>query len=259
MGITSHPGIDTDDAPDTATTSAGPDRHPPGPADSAAPPPSSTSAEASPQVMRTLFTDIYRNNSWGGVHSVSGPGSELAQTDRIIRALPTLFRTFNIRSMLDIPCGDFHWMRWVDLARVDYIGADIVPEIVARNRMYPAPRNMRFESMDLLQDPLPAVDLILCRDCLVHFDFAAIARSLDNILASGARYLLTTTFTGSRINHDISTGAWRPLNLESPPFRLPRPRQVIQEGCREKGGAYADKALALWRIEDLGSAASRLG
>ena len=254
MDTTSQPDTGADDAPDTTTNSTVTCTHAPGSADGGAPGQWSTPAAASSQVMRTVFTDIYRNNTWGGLHSVSGPGSELAQTDRIIRALPALFRRFNIRSMLDIPCGDFHWMQWVDLAGVDYIGADIVPEIIDHNRTDRATRNVRFESLDLLHDPLPAVDLILCRDCLVHFDFDAIAHTLDNIRASGSRYLLTTTFTGDRTNSDISTGGWRPLALESPPFRWPPPLQIIQEGCHEKGGAYADKALALWRIEDIETA-----
>lgn len=258
MGITSHTSSDTGNALDAPNTDAAGERSPRGHAEGAMRSPSDTPAVASRHVMQAVFADIYRNNMWGGANSVSGPGSELAQTDKIIQELPALFRTFNIRSVLDIPCGDFHWMRWVDLAGVDYIGADIVPEIMDRNRKYRTMRKVRFELMDLIHDPLPSVDLILCRDCLVHFDLAAITRSLENIRASGSRYLLTTTFTGDRLNDDIVTGQWRPLDLESPPFGLPQPLQIIQEECQEKGGVYADKALALWRVADLNRAVPEL-
>jgi hypothetical protein len=36
-----------------------------------------------------------------------------------------------------------------------------------------------------------------------------------------------------------------------PPFLLPPPHSVILEDCMEEGGAYADKALAVWRVSDL--------
>jgi hypothetical protein len=29
------------------------------------------------------------------------------------------------------------------------------------------------------------------------------------------------------------------------------PQRVLVEGCTENGGAYADKALGLWRVADL--------
>ena len=39
-----------------------------------------------------------------------------------------------VRSILDAPCGDFYWMKEVALCDIDYIGADIVEEIIARDR-----------------------------------------------------------------------------------------------------------------------------
>ncbi|HMI43699.1 MAG TPA: hypothetical protein VK516_08760, partial [Gemmatimonadaceae bacterium] len=68
---------------------------------------------------------------------------------------------------------------------------------------------------------------------------------------TGAEYLLTTTFPAREVNKDIVDGDWRPLNLEQSPFLLPAPHSVIVEGCTEEGGAYADKALAIWRVADL--------
>ena len=34
-------------------------------------------------------------------------------------------------------------------------------------------------------------------------------------------------------------------------FNLPTPEGVLVEGCLESEGAYADKALGLWRIANL--------
>ena len=64
-------------------------------------------------------------------------------------------------------------------------------------------------------------------------------------------YLLATTFVEHRINLDIETGGWRPLNMERPPFGFPAPLRAIDEKCLHTGGIYADKRLALWRLADI--------
>jgi hypothetical protein len=71
------------------------------------------------------------------------------------------------------------------------------------------------------------------------------------VRASGARYLITTTFLEREANADVVDGNWRPLNLERAPFGFPPPAAVLIEGCEEEGGAYADKALGAWAVADL--------
>jgi hypothetical protein len=63
--------------------------------------------------------------------------------------------------------------------------------------------------------------------------------------------LLTTTFPAAADNEDIVTGDWRVLNLECSPFDFPPPMELLNEGCTEAGGRFADKSLGLWRIADL--------
>lgn len=198
-----------------------------------------------------VFTDFFRRNKWGGRQSVSGTGSDADQTRVIVQELPLLLRRLAVRSVLDIPCGDFQWMSQVDLAGIDYIGADIVAPLVEANLRRHARAGVEFRVLDLTRDRLPAVDLVLCRDCLVHLSFAQAQQALANIAVSGARYLVTTTFTGRPENADIPTGKWRALNLERPPFNLPSPLELINEHCTEKDGRYADKSLGLWALAAL--------
>jgi hypothetical protein len=198
-----------------------------------------------------LFRDVYRNNRWGGKDSVSGTGSDLIQTQVIAKEIPALLLELRVKTILDIPCGDFFWMRHVNLGDVNYLGADIVREIVQRNRKKHGQQNLSFRRLDLLKDKLPRVDLVLCRDCLVHFSFKDIFRALANIGRSESTYLLTTTFPSRNVNCNIATGSWRVLNFEVPPFHFPAPLKVINEQCTEENGIYSDKALALWRITDI--------
>lgn len=199
---------------------------------------------------KKIFSHIYENNVWKGDKSVSGTGSDLVQTQKVRERLPLLLAKYNIGTILDIPCGDFFWMKEVDLSNVNYIGADIVPDIIEKNKQYTF-KNIAFEELNLLESDLPCVDLIFCRDCLVHFSFEDIGKALKNIIKSKSKYLLTTSFVGHETNKDIHTGAWRPLDLESPPFMLPKPLHIINEECTENEGIYAHKSLCLWKVDTL--------
>ena len=206
--------------------------------------------------VRATFRHAYLSNHWGGA-SPSGPGSNREQTRRIASWLPHLCARLGVRRLLDLPCGDFTWMSGVDLGDVAYIGADIVPEVVASNAERYAAADRRFVEVDLVSSSLPAADLLLCRDCLVHLSFADALAALGNIARSEIGYVLTTTFPAEVHNLDITTGDWRPLNLTRAPFDLPAPVEVLSEGCTENAGAFSDKSLALWRRTDLAAPESR--
>ena len=132
--------------------------------------------------------------------------------------LPMLWSDFDVGTILDLPCGDFYWMKHVPMDYIRYIGADILSELIQRNNELYGHPNVAFRRMNLLEDRLPKVDLILCRDCLVHFSYRHVETALRNICDSGSTYLLTTTFTERRRNHDIATGEFCLLNLEAQPF-----------------------------------------
>ncbi len=208
------------------------------------------------------FRYIYETNLWGSPESRSGLGSALSATEPLRQALPALLRELCVRRLLDIPCGDFAWLNQIWLSQTglgleSYVGGDIVREIVERNAETYATPARRFEVLDLTLGELPPADLVLCRDCLVHFSFANIFRAIRNLKRSASRYLLTTTFPEQEENQEIEDGDWRPLDLVKPPFCFPQPLRVLVEGCTEADGAYAGKALGLWRISDLPEQAGR--
>ena len=194
------------------------------------------------------FTRIRETNLWGAEESVSGLGSELAATATLRQELPRLISELGAQTLLDIPCGDFRWMSEVDLADASYVGGDIVKTLVEENR---ARYGREFLHLDLCSSDLPRADVVLCRDCLVHLSLANIGRALENLRRSGSTWLLTTHFLECEENRDIEDGDWRMLNFELAPFRWGAPHRVLVEECTESGGGYEDKALGLWRIEDL--------
>jgi hypothetical protein len=203
---------------------------------------------------KDIFSGIYKENTWGSKGSVSGPGSTLDQTNLIRERLPVIFEEHNIKSILDIPCGDFHWMQHVYLENIMYTGADIVTEIIFSNKKYEKD-NIKFINLDIIKDDLREVDIIFSRDCLVHFSYDDIYLCLSNICYSGAQFFITTTFCERTSNLDIATGQWRPLNLQIPPFSLPEPLMIINEECPTE--EWRDKSMALWKVADIKTSLDR--
>lgn len=197
--------------------------------------------------MAEVFSDIAKNAKWGSVETVSGPGSTMDATETIRTEIPALMQRLELRSLLDIPCGDHNWMSSVlDKNKwIQYIGGDIAPELIQKNRERFPGRN--FGVVDLVSDQLPGADLILVRDGLVHLPHEFVIKAIQNIKASGSRYLLATTFPG-RPNKDIQVGQWHPMDLSDKIFGLGQPTELINENCKEGDGQFKDKSLGLWKL-----------
>lgn len=201
--------------------------------------------------LSALFTQFYRINRWGSDETRSGTGSERSRMRQVVRDLNRLIRDrdFGIQSVLDAPCGDFNWMQDVRLDEIDYLGCDIVEDLIEVNSAKHGGWTRNFKKLDITADAVPKVDLILCRDALVHFSYKHVFAALSNFRASGSRYLLTTTFLKTKENVEIGTGWWRPINLQRPPFSFPEPEEMLPDG--ESDDHYEDKVLALWDLRAL--------
>ncbi|MFN5620546.1 MAG: hypothetical protein ACK478_04520 [Flavobacteriales bacterium] len=200
--------------------------------------------------LKNRFTEIYKKNLFNGGDSISGQGSDMFQTRIISVEIPKLLKKLNVKTFLDAPCGDFFWMQHVDLSGIDYVGLDIVDELVANNNQQFGNDSRKFVCKNIVNDLLPMGELIMIRDCWVHLSNANVLASVENLKRSKVTYLLTTSFPNIKSNPDL-TGIWRPINLTLPPFNFPQPMEIITEGCTENEGRYADKSLMLWKISDL--------
>jgi glycosyltransferase involved in cell wall biosynthesis len=208
--------------------------------------------------LEKIFTNVYRNNYWGGKESSSGPGSDEDQTSKIQKQISALINERKIKTIIDAPCGDFLWMKNV-IASVyenidSFTGFDIVDELVGTNNTNYSDSKISFKVLDLTVSDIPACDLIICRDCFIHLSFKNIYRILKRFKNSGSGYLLLSTYTDSgRKNLDINDFRidFRALNMQKFPFSFPKPEQIINEGCQEFEGIYSDKSLALYKIQKI--------
>jgi Methyltransferase domain len=194
-----------------------------------------------------VFALAYATPVWGSAESRSGRGSERKATTALRSYLPELFKRLDVKIFLDAPCGDWNWMQFVDLAGMDYVGIDVVADVIASNRERFARPGVHFMLADLTKDPLPRADLVLCRDCWIHLSFQDIAAVLENFRRSGTTWLLVSNSPHIKRNLNQTTGLpWRHLNLQQAPFHFPKAVESWKDH-------YPDVPfeITLWRIADL--------
>jgi len=148
-----------------------------------------------------FFNQVYKRNFWGGKESRSGEGSEGAFADQKIALLVPIIEEFQVKSQLDIGCGDFHWMRQVAPRLERYLGVDLVEPMLEENRRQHGSDRVQFLHADLSQRG-PArgrvvaagpFDLVTALDVFGHMLNAEVDGLLDFILnESGARFFLVT-------------------------------------------------------------------
>ena len=199
------------------------------------------------------FNTIYKTNHWGDSESISGPGSRIDATANLRNEIEPLLKKFEIKIIIDAPCGDFNWMKLVDLNNLEYHGMDIVEDLIAENNKKYARSNIRFILKNIIDEKLPYADLILCRDLLAHLSNNNIYKVVNNFIGSGSKYLLTTSYEQQIENSDIITGSWRKMNLLLPPFNFPEPIYKIEEKPPEylENGRNFDKSLLMWDLREL--------
>jgi hypothetical protein len=200
----------------------------------------------SPNVFKTIYTE----NLWNSKESFSGGGSTVSATKTLRKTLPILWEKYEIKTMLDVPCGDFNWMKEVDKSNIIYTGGDVVQQLIDGNNQKYRGENITFKVLDITKDHLPQVDMIFCKDCLQHLSFDNVRKALINFKESGSKYLLTTSYPLTWRNWDILDGDYRPLNLRIKPFKLPKPICKIRETSHVEGNEK-DKYMLLYELKNI--------
>ena len=211
--------------------------------------PSGISDEGAAKIFKEEWTLDYQRRlkmHEEGMESIAGYGSSLWCLTPTIENLPKILKKYNINTILDAPCGDFYWMKNVDLSCVEYIGVDLINEQVERNKeMFP---NIDFRALDMVRDELPKSDLIFTRDSLIHLSYYDIFLFLKNCVNSGAKYLMSSTYADLDKNEEMGgIVGWRFINFEKPPFNFPSPLELINENSQ----VNPIKCIGMWDLSDI--------
>ena len=93
---------------------------------------------------RGVFADIYRNGGWG---TGSGPGSTPDATAIYRGILDGFLRANDVKSVIDIGCGDWQFSRLINWYGANYVGYDVVPTLIEENSRRFGQANVRFLDM----------------------------------------------------------------------------------------------------------------
>ncbi|UPK68084.1 class I SAM-dependent methyltransferase [Chitinophaga filiformis] len=186
-----------------------------------------------------IFSDIYKNNTWGGPSGefYSGDGTYSPNIHLYINKVVEIINANNIKSVLDIGCGDFAVMsQVVDKVDVNYTGGDVVKDLIDRNRQWFEGPKTKFIQLNAIEDELPKADLVMIRQVLQHLSNGQILKILPKL--SKFRYVLITEHVvvgddavpnydkipGPHIRSRSSSGVY----IDLPPFNMKNAKVVLE-------------------------------
>lgn len=165
-----------------------------------------------------VFSKIYKEDLW---HGGSGAGSKLENVKEYVDILQKYIDKPEVKTVLDLGCGDWQFSKFLDLSSVSYLGVDVVESVVESNSTSYSASNIKFISRDITTYELPKVDLIICKDVLQHLCNKDVVTTLVKIITSSKFSLITNDFNPENTeNKDIDNGNYRCLDLTLSPFYL---------------------------------------
>ncbi len=175
------------------------------------------------ELSEEIFTHIYDVGLWGKDQNgkgTSGGGSSFESAVEYIVFLNKFIKANDIKSIVEIGCGDWEVMSHVDLSNVNYMGFDVVKSVIDGLIEKYSSSNVRFAFADCINDSLPKADLLLCKDVLIHLTNKDVFKIIKKF-KDYKHVLVTTDVEASNLtscNRDIALGDWREVDLSAPPF-----------------------------------------
>lgn len=207
-----------------------------------------TSAHLQGADAKSRFQAIYDTGVWRhGDYATpgSGLGSSLSATSALRQIFSSLLDELGAQTLLDVGCGDFFWMRHINISQ-NYVGIDVVEIVIKENKKNFENSRRKFLSLDAIVDDLPDADVVMCREILFHLSFRDIRKLLTNILSKDRSYVIATSDRQTSFNSDIPTGDFRLLNLEASPLRFPAPIRVIEDSA-----ITPRRIIGVWDVKHL--------
>ena len=198
-------------------------------------------------VRKRVCLENHQNLRWAVDETISGDGSRISRTSKLRELLAEIVRNASDDRPLvfcDLGCGDTNWVKEVDWGDSTYIGIDIVSEIIDQNIGQHTEKNFYFRKADIVTTAVPKSDYIICKDVFTHLTLQDCVSVLQNVIASGSRYLIATSHVEDKANEFGSIRGWTKRSLHLPPFSFPEPDEYLYE----KPG---DVAFAVWEIDKI--------
>lgn len=180
-----------------------------------------------PGEAQDVFSRIYQDGAWGRNsqgEGISGVGSIYKHARPYLRMLQKFLNTRQIRSVVDVGCGDWEISKYIRWEGIQYHGYDVVPSVINKDILKYGSPTVHFTCADGINADLPRADLLICKDVLQHLPNSYIQTLISKL--SRFKYCLITndisapSVTTPRLNIDIPMGSGRFVDLTKPPFNV---------------------------------------
>ncbi len=214
--------------------------------------------------IENAFASIFREGSWHA-EVKSGEGSIPSRNRRYMKILRDFLREKQIKSVVDLGCGDWSFSRQIDWSGIDYLGIDIVPELIdSLNERFGRP-GVCFRRDNIVTCSLPQADLAISKDVLQHLPSPLVSQYIERLRsfkyailtndrlkydARSWRRLWRLVETPVKPNIEIEPGGWRLLRLNDPPFQLGA--KVLADLPYWATNGIHRKEVLLWTNPELG-------
>lgn len=123
----------------------------------------------------------FREGWRGGLpETPCGYDSKVSETAIQRKWIPKIVEKYGVQTVADIGAGDLNWIKLMEWD-VEYQAYDLIP------------RHESVSRLDITMEVPPCVDLIMCLWVFNHMHPRQVIAALDNIKASGSKYLMFTT------------------------------------------------------------------
>jgi hypothetical protein len=166
--------------------------------------------------LKGLFTKTYKENKWASNESRSGIGSHLEYTESIRKLIVELIDG-GVEYIWDCSCGDWNWMKEIRESLPNYVGNDIVDELIELNTKKFGSDTIKFQCGDMLEElkklESASVDLLLCRHTLEHLPTEYVTDVIKEICRVSKKALITSNSNEGNSLLDPNGYNGRAINL----------------------------------------------
>lgn len=130
-----------------------------------------------------VFSQIYSKGLWGGKPGefFSGTGSTGSHAQKYCDLINNFIISLKKKDLraVDLGCGDFRIGEKIAKNDIKYVGLDVVPELIKRNKeKFP---NVEFKCLDIANEELPEGDICFIRQVLQHLSNDQIKQILQKV------------------------------------------------------------------------------
>ena len=179
--------------------------------------------------METIFSKIYEHNVWNNNDSnvpLSGPGSSLENTKIFRQFLEATIDKYDIKSVIDLGCGDCTWIPTTKTFSIDYMGIDIVESVINKNI---TKYGNKFVHGNIIEMEIPKGDLFIIRDVIFHMKLDNILKLFNNI-KDKFKYIMITSCINLKNKDQLDDKYhYTEVNLNIEPFNKTKYLDIIYE------------------------------